>query len=364
MLPTALATNPLATGTGTPSADAYRAENPYAAAASAGNPYAATITSNPDSSTDDNAAAAADGADGTSPYMYGESPIGGFMRGYARTVNAVTQGLIDEQDARRVRIEVRKEQLENERQAFDLRLFVRENTPSAEDERQRSQQLQLRRALNDPPPDEINSGQALNTILDELARKHGKETDSPAPAVELNADIFRNLNFTTRENRGSSCLLREGGRLTWPAAFLGPPYEEDRARLNDLAPTLCAQAMSGRLDPSGLEAVNETVRRLRQALADRIRDLTPRQYSEARRFLSDLDDALTLLRQPDAATVLGTKAPGGPTAVDLVRQMVERGIRFAPATSGHESAYAAVHRALAQLTGPAAEETADESPPE
>src|SRR5262249_55203222 len=99
-----------------------------------------------------------------------------------------------------------------------------------------------------------------------------------------------------------------------------------------------------------------------QQLNDSIRDLTPNQYGEARRFLSDFEDALALLRQPNASDFFGQKAPKGKTVADLVQQLLGKGVRFAPATAGDESAYIAIHRALAVYASNATAQVATEKP--
>jgi hypothetical protein len=86
---------------------------------------------------------------------------------------------------------------------------------------------------------------------------------------------------------------------------------------------------------------------LRQKLAANINELTPNQYVEASRFLNYFDDALKLLARPNAGDYftrnLGAK---GMTVGDLVKSMSSKGLTFAPAVTGDESAYLALYRGL------------------
>jgi hypothetical protein len=353
--PYAMGYNPFVSGaTGTPFV--APSTNPYAAAA--------TITSNPV-----NPGAGFDpGAFnnlynnpfGYNPYGFGwgESPIGGYMRGYADVITSVTRGMIDEQTSFLLREKVKQERLETQRRALDNWLYWREKAPTAEDDRQRFLQMQVRRALNDPPAGEIYSGRAMNTILDDLGRKLGKDAQAQGPAIPLDDEVLRHLNFTGQENKGNPGLLRNEGRLTWPMVLRGPQFKTDRDLLNDLTPTVYEQAVAGRVDAGALESMTRAVKNLQDGLNENIRELTPNQHSEASRFLREFDEALVLLRQPNAGDFFGQKAPKAKTISDLVQQMVGKGIRFAPATSGDESAYVAVHRGLAIYATNAASQVA------
>jgi hypothetical protein len=300
-------------------------------------------------------------------YGYGESPIGGYMRGYADVINATTKGLIDEQQASLMKEYVRRERLENKRKELDTWLYFRDRLPTAEDDRQRDLAVRLRRSMNDPPAGEIYSGRAMNVILDDLGKRLGANNAAQG-STPLSADeVVAHLNFTGTENRGNPGLLRyvstDGGRLPWPLVFSGPMYKSQREVVDTLGRTVYKEAEGGRVDAGNLESMTNAVRQLQQSLTDNIGDLTPNQYGEARRFLSELDDALALLRQPNARDFFGSKAPKGKTIGDLVQEMLSRGLRFAPATAGDEAAYMAVHRALVNYAANTASTIVTDKPP-
>ena len=285
-------------------------------------------------------------------YGYGESPIGGYMRGYADVINSVTQGMVNEQQSFMMREYVKREKMDNQRRAFDNWLYYREKMPTAEDDRQRDLAMQVRRALNDPPAGDVYSGRAMNILLDDLGKKLARDPKNSGwfdPPL-IRADVEKHLNFTGQENKGNPGILKfastDDGRLPWPIVLTGPQFKADRALLDRLTRTVYKEAEAGKVDPGNLESMTAAVRTLQQSLANNIRDLTPSQYGEARRFLSDFDDALTLLRQPNARDYFGSKAPNADTIGKLTNDMLTRGLRFAPATAGDEATYVAVHRAL------------------
>lgn len=305
--------------------------NPYAGYA---NPYTASLTSSPYGGYDQ----------GYGGSYYGESPLGGYMRGIAGIISSEGNALVNIEQSNLLHEQVRRERMENRRRAFDQYLYEREHTPTPEDERARAMREQVRRSLNDPPMGDITSALALNTLLAHIQKKGD---NVQGPSIALDNDIVRHINVKSPSGGGNPGLLKNEGRLSWPVVLRGPQYKEERDVLNDLTPAAYDQAVSGKSDSATLESMTAAVRRLGEKLRENIKDLTPTEYSEGRRFLSDYEDALSLLRQPGAGDYFTQKAPKGKTVQELVQHMSKKGLVFAPAVPGDEGSYLALQRALA-----------------
>jgi hypothetical protein len=252
----------------------------------------------------------------------------------------------DVQEANLTKEKVQQAKIETRHKEVENWLWNRDHVPTAEDERQRAQREQLRRSLADPPQGEIVSGQALNTVLADLAVKLGQTPESGGAMISLDGEVLRHLNFTARQGQGNPGLLKNGGRLNWPTTLRDSQYQPSRNVVDNLAGVLYAQAVAGRVDPGTLQQVSQAAQRLQLQVAESIRDMTPAQYGEARRFLGQLEDGLKVLRQPNARNYFAVDAAHGMTAGDLVQSLVRKGWWFAPAVPGDEAAYAAVYRAL------------------
>jgi hypothetical protein len=99
----------------------------------------------------------------------------------------------------------------------------------------------------------------------------------------------------------------------------------------------------------------DDVDQLRTLLRQQAKGLSFQPYTEARDFLQRLDDGIVALGRPDAANYFnGTYDLKAQTVLGLVKQMTDRGLRFAPAAPGDEAAYAALREALAASDRPAA----------
>jgi hypothetical protein len=199
--------------------------------------------------------------------------------------------------------------------------------------------------MNDPPVGDIVSAQSLNTMLNILQKKMDK--DFQGPPIPLDEDVVRHINVKPPSGDGNPGILKNEGRLSWPLVLRGPQYKADRDILNDLTPNVYDQAVTGKVEAETLEKMTAAVKRLNMQLVDNIKDLTPAQYSEARRFLNNFEDALSLLRQPGSGDFFTLKAAKGKNIGELVQHMLKKGVVFAPAVAGDEAAYVAVHRALA-----------------
>ncbi len=252
--------------------------------------------------------------------------------------------LVSPQQAGTIRELVRQHRLDTRRHLFDEWLYERKNAPTWEDDRDWYQGEELRRSRNDPPINEIVSARALNALLDHLQKLQA--AGAAGSDVPVEDDVVIHLNVTSGRG-GHLGLLKDGGQLHWPLILTGDDVKPERNQLNSLIAEAVAQAPSHALNADTAAALGQAADRLRQYLADQARNLPAGQYLDAKRFLDDLGEALRALQQPDAADFLSRKyAARGKTAGEVVQSMTRQGLHFAPATSGDEPAYLALHRAL------------------
>jgi hypothetical protein len=126
----------------------------------------------------------------------------------------------------------------------------------------------------------------------------------------------------------------------------GPEFQSEREIVNALAPKMVQQAKEGQA--IDLLRLASAVAKLQEELHARIAGVASPDYIRAKRFLTQLDDAIKLLRQPDAGNYFNqVYAARGKTVAELVRNMTQLDLRFAPAVQGDEPAYHSLHQALA-----------------
>lgn len=321
---------------GSPYASMYA--NPYSMAGLGGNLYGASSAAGQSTSSYGNLS--------TSSY----DPFAGYLRGGASVINGQGHYEGSQQQSNLLQEQIRGEQAANCRKFFDEYLYEREKTPTAEDERQQFQREQLDRSRNNPPLTEIWSGHALNDLLADLQKFPARDglPILDTAEVPLDEDGLKRINVTT-SNGGNPVLLSAEGGLHWPVALTGEDFKAERERLSALAQRAVRQAASGDLVDAGttrqmtrdLDQVNKELRRNVGALSSSL-------YIEAKTFLNNFEGAVRALQQRDAAKHLtGQYALKAKTVRELVQFMAEHGLRFAPALSGGESAYVALHQALA-----------------
>jgi hypothetical protein len=124
--------------------------------------------------------------------------------------------------------------------------------------------------------------------------------------------------------------------------------KDERDSVDAMTNEVIQEAKNGSVDAAKIRTLSAQTRKLHELLLRNVNDLPTSQFIEAKRFLNSFDDALRVLRQPDAGNYFtGKYAAEGGTVDALVKNMTNQGLLFAPATSGDESAYLALQRALA-----------------
>ena len=289
---------------------------------------------------------------GFSPFFPGgfNAWAGGTLTGAANLVGAQGQLMNSQQQAFLGRENVRSAKIDNKRKAFDEYMYEKEHTPTAEEERQRAQQQYLSRARNNPPVVEIWSGTALNTLLQDLRKNVGK-ADPPSPqfTMALDPEMLKHINVTSGRGNGNVGILKDGGKLTWPDALIGPEYKSERELISSLINDSLKQAeFNGKVDRGTVSQLQREVDGMGRMLRKRVDETDVNSYIDAKQFLSDLDSSITILKQPDVGSYFNGKYTLKSKNVDeLVKYMTNNGLTFASSTPGDESAYNALYQAMA-----------------
>jgi hypothetical protein len=279
------------------------------------------------------------------PYGYYQSPVAGMLEGTADMMTAQGQWMKDFQNASIIKEQDRQAKIDTRKKQFDEWMYERANTPTYEDERQRSWAEQLRHARSNPAPTEIYAAEPLNVLLTNI-QQHPLR-NPPDNVAFLGSDLLRRINFSGNAGGGNAGLLKNAGQLSWPLLLRKSDFTESRQQVNDQLAAAVKQAQGGGVNADTLSALGDAVSNMQNQLRGMVADASPNQYIEAKRYLNELQDGIRTLSGPNAANYFnGAWTPRASDVVQLVQEMTGKGLRFAPATSGDESAYMGMYNAM------------------
>ncbi len=318
--------------------------NPYLSTGGYGG-YGATLTTNPyGGGTLDSSGY---GGGYSNPYYpYYSDPINGYLRGVADVTTANAQYRVTIERAKLLNEQVMQARTENRRRIFDEARYERLNTPTAEDQRVADQTTALNRARHDPPVTEIWSGKALDDLYRHLASEQGK--GFKGPNVPLDEDVLKRINVSSGAG-GNIGLLKDDAKLQWPVTLQSPEYADARRRIDqNLAEAVKQAKFNNPVEAGMITDLQAALKNLNDRLVQDVSDLSPSQYIEAKRYLNQLGESVRALSDPQAANYFtGKWAAKGKNVGELVKNMTDLGLRFAPAAPGDEAAYRALYHALA-----------------
>jgi hypothetical protein len=300
------------------------------------------------------------GATGYGGYgSYYMDPAYGYLKGAADATTAQGNFMASQQQAIMLKYKSDAERLANRRKAFDELIYERDNAPSAEDEKRQFERRQLSRSLHRPSQTEIWSGKALNDILADLAQRL-KTNDAGSLDLPMALDTNALERINLAKNGASIGIFRNAGHLSWPVALADLRFQEARQRLTKQVAGTVRQLMSGNeISPPTYRELLTDLDELHEQLRRTGRGFSAEQYIEANSFLNHLDDALKVLKRPDAVEyVSGKYTLKSKTVQELVHSMAAEGLQFAGALPGDEAAYSALYQALAAYHAATSPQTA------
>jgi len=287
-----------------------------------------------------------------SPYGYPGSyagPVGSGLMGQAALTGATGQYLQDVQKARISRETSRQMAMENERRAIELRRWYESTQPTAQQLRDRQIAAVLDHVRKDASDVEINSGTALNVLL-QSAQKAGQQINR-GPMVPVDEDTLKHINVAGSGAAGNVGMLKDVTNLTWPEGLQNTDYEEARKRLSrNLIQAVTILKDKDPVPATTLKDIRADYKALNDKLNDAADDLSPSQYIESRRFLNQLNQAVRALSDPNVGKFFNnTWAAKGKNVAELISNMSRSGLNFAPAAPGDQSAYKALYLAMRQF---------------
>jgi hypothetical protein len=279
------------------------------------------------------------------PYRpYGDF-IGGALYGVAETYRAYGQLQINYEQARLLREQWAQAKLDTQRRRFELTAYLRANTPTYTEEQTRIARNTLTRIREHSTPAEISTGKALNLMLEDARKFPSRKLEQQQ--ITLSEDILQQLNVTA--SFVGVGVLRNEGKINWPLALQELIPADQRKVLEFQAQLLVQGALRNKIDPSVYKDFSAELDRAYETLLKRVNELSGSSYLEAKRFLNELKDARIALEKGEAQHQAQYQrfVAGGRTIQDVVDFMINKGLRFAPATAQDEAAYRAVYAALA-----------------
>lgn len=283
-------------------------------------------------------------------YDYGRlDPYSGYLQGLASVTSATGQYYKDIQTARMTRYAANMAALDYARARIRFeREYESGRRRAWRDELAAEKVTALETARRDAPTSMITSGRALNELLKSVKAAGSLDRGAPVP---LDDDVLRRINLLGKAP-GNAGMLRNGGKLTWPSGLMEDAFSKDRDLINrnleaavksikDGAPADDRELVAARKE------LNSAFDNLQKNLNDSTATLPIGQYLEAKRYLAQLKDAITALRDPQAKNFLdNTWSAKGRTVAELVDYMRDKGLEFNAATPGDEAAYASLYDSL------------------
>jgi len=295
--------------------------NPYYSAAMSSAAYSTPAGSTASGSTPYSNGYGSEYGSSYSPYVpYYQDPLSGYLTGAASVIGQQAKFMKATEEAKLLREQVRQARLETRRKVVEEWLWERNTLPTLQDEIERTRAQYVRRSQNNPTFTEVLSGLSLNDLLDHAAKLQIK---GKGPTVTLDEDTLRHINVTTPAG-GNIGVLKNEQPLNWPQVLQGAVYEAERDKIKTNVTRAVNSAKFGAADPGSVSNLSAAIERMRNQLNQDVFELPPTQYIEGMRFVRQLDDAVKVLKSPNAANYFNDKFMAkGKTVGELVDYMAK-----------------------------------------
>ena len=166
------------------------------------------------------------------------------------------------------------------------------------------------------------------------------------PSVPLDPDMLKHINVTDGATYGSAGIFKDLP-LAWPLELQSASFKKDRDAIDALVGKMASMAAKGRVELASFDAMNNAIAGMRNTVKAQISTMSPSENIRAKRYLNQLQDSLSIFRDPNVANYFNGKWQAqGSTVGELIAYMTQNGLTLAPANNGDESYYQAFYQSL------------------
>ncbi|WP_165066404.1 hypothetical protein [Paludisphaera rhizosphaerae] len=199
------------------------------------------------------------------------------------------------------------------------------------------------RILNSPEARDVDTGDALNEILEKMNSGVNSESVHSTPAIGLTVDEVRRLPFKVAGLGAQSfsmrrLVLRQRGK--WPLAFQDPRFDGVRKDYEDALANVLEQEVEGATSIAAIDRLSAAVKNmgtdLERAFRDRPND---RRNIEGAQRIRELESTVEMLKTHRLQLALhDLDHYSGTTVNDLRQYMRNHNLQFGAAVTPEEKA--------------------------
>jgi hypothetical protein len=278
------------------------------------------------------------------------NPYQGYLSGAADVTKANAEYYQTIQQAKLLRQEAIRSSIQTRRAMIEEAEWERQHMPDPEKIRQQALEKELERARSTPPLQDIWDASALNALLRYLIAQQGQGM-KPTNNVPLSEDTLDHINLTVGGTRANVGLLKNNAELQWPLSLQRELFKEPRDRINALLRDAYKSAANGnKPDSSTISDLRHSYDKVKKTLSSNVDQLTPDEYIEANKYLTDVNRAIDALKSANVVRFLdGSWKAKAHNVAELVQFMRENGLWFAGATPKDTAAYVSLYNSLASF---------------
>lgn len=276
-----------------------------------------------------------------------QGPVQGYYNGVANVVSSYGQYSIDVNQARLTNQQVEQEKIRTRRMLLDQERYEKSLQPTVNEVEARKRAIALQRARNDPPSVEIWSGSTLNDLLRAVQDAQAK-TGVRGPQVPLETKTLEHINVSAGTSRGPVSLIRPDGRLRWPFVLQDERFAMERQQIDQLLPQAIKEIQgSVGLQLATFKGLTSAMAALKEKITASAPDMSLSDIVSAKGYAEQLGDAIGVLKDPSAVNYFnGTWEAKGKNVAELVNNMSQGGLTFAPASEVDRPFYSSLYRSL------------------